>query len=70
MGALVTGPQVMRDFLVNRCRPFIYATAPSPLMAAVVRAALIICRFDAAAARAAAGARRLRGRASSPNAAA
>ena len=29
-------------------RPFIYATAPSPLMAAIVRAALIICRFDAA----------------------
>ena len=48
MGALVLGPQVLRDFLVNRCRPFIYATAPSPLMAALVRAALLICRFDAA----------------------
>jgi 8-amino-7-oxononanoate synthase len=47
MGALVLGPQVLRDYLVNRCRPFIYATAPSPLVAAVVRAALLICRFDA-----------------------
>jgi 8-amino-7-oxononanoate synthase len=46
-GALVLAPQVLRDFLVNRCRPFIYATAPSPLSAAIVRAALLICRFDA-----------------------
>jgi 8-amino-7-oxononanoate synthase len=48
MGALVLGPQVLRDYLVNRSRPFIYATAPSPLVAALVRAALLICRFDAA----------------------
>jgi 8-amino-7-oxononanoate synthase len=48
MGALVLGPLVLRDYLVNRCRPFIYATAPSPLVAALVRAALLICRFDAA----------------------
>lgn len=40
MGALVCGPRVVRDFLVNRARPLIYATAPSPLMAAAVRAAL------------------------------
>jgi 8-amino-7-oxononanoate synthase len=46
MGALVLGPQVLRDYLVNRCRPFIYATAPSPLIAATVRAALLVCRFD------------------------
>jgi 8-amino-7-oxononanoate synthase len=48
MGALLTGPQLLCDYLVNRSRPFIYATAPSPLMAAIVRAALVICRFDAA----------------------
>ncbi len=47
MGALVVGPQIFRDYLVNRSRPFIYATAPSPLVAALVRAALLICRFDA-----------------------
>jgi len=39
-GALVCLPRVLRDFLVNRGRSFIYSTAPSPLMAAVVRAAL------------------------------
>lgn len=41
-GALVTGPAVVRDFLVNRGRAFIFSTAPSPLMAAAVRAALWI----------------------------
>lgn len=41
-GALVTGPAVVRDFLVNRGRAFIFSTAPSPLMAAAVRSALRI----------------------------
>jgi 8-amino-7-oxononanoate synthase len=41
-GALVCLPRVLRDFLVNRCRPFIFATAPSPLLAACVREALRI----------------------------
>jgi 8-amino-7-oxononanoate synthase len=41
-GALVTLPRIYRDFMVNRGRSFIYSTAPSPLMAAVVRAALKI----------------------------
>lgn len=39
-GALLCGPQVMRDFLINRGRAFIFSTAPSPLIAAVVREAL------------------------------
>lgn len=39
-GALVCGPASVRDFLVNRGRAFIFSTAPSPLMAAAVRAAL------------------------------
>jgi 8-amino-7-oxononanoate synthase len=42
-GALVCLPGLYRDFMVNRGRAFIYSTAPSPLMAAVVRAALKIC---------------------------
>jgi 8-amino-7-oxononanoate synthase len=42
-GALVCLPRLYRDFLVNRGRAFIYSTAPSPLMAAVVRAALKFC---------------------------
>jgi len=41
-GGLVCLPRLYRDFLVNRGRSFIYSTAPSPLMAAVVRAALKI----------------------------
>ncbi|MFO1247277.1 MAG: 8-amino-7-oxononanoate synthase [Alphaproteobacteria bacterium] len=42
-GALVCLPRLYRDFMVNRGRAFIYSTAPSPLMAAVVREALKIC---------------------------
>ncbi|KAF2990666.1 8-amino-7-oxononanoate synthase [Methylocystis sp. MJC1] len=41
-GALVCLAAPLRDFLVNRCRNFIFATAPSPLVAACVRAALTI----------------------------
>jgi 8-amino-7-oxononanoate synthase len=41
-GALVCLPKLYRDFMVNRGRAFIYSTAPSPLMAAVVRSSLKI----------------------------
>jgi 8-amino-7-oxononanoate synthase len=41
-GALLCGPAALRDFLVNRARGLIFSTAPSPLIAAVVRAALRI----------------------------
>ncbi|HUE79592.1 MAG TPA: 8-amino-7-oxononanoate synthase [Sphingomicrobium sp.] len=39
-GALVCGARLVRDFLINRGRGFIFSTAPSPLMAAAVRASL------------------------------
>ena len=39
-GALVCAPAVVTDFLINRGRGFIFSTAPSPLMAAAVRASL------------------------------
>ena len=42
-GALVCLPRLYRDVIVNRGRSFIYSTAPSPLTAAVVRAALKFC---------------------------
>lgn len=42
MGALVLASRPTRDFLINRARSFIYATAPSPLVAATVRAALAV----------------------------
>jgi 8-amino-7-oxononanoate synthase len=41
-GALVGGSRILCDYLVNHARPFIYATAPSPLAAASVREALQI----------------------------
>jgi 8-amino-7-oxononanoate synthase len=43
-GGFVLAPKIVRDFLVNRARPFIFATAPSPLIAAVTRSALRISR--------------------------
>ncbi|MBB3318742.1 MULTISPECIES: 8-amino-7-oxononanoate synthase [unclassified Rhizobium] len=39
-GALLGGPKILVDYLINRARNFIYSTAPSPLMAAAVREAL------------------------------
>ncbi|MET4235709.1 8-amino-7-oxononanoate synthase [Bradyrhizobium sp. LA6.10] len=45
-GALVTASGVLREFMVNRCRPFIFATAPSPLMAVAVREALFILQEE------------------------
>lgn len=42
-GALVCAPRLITDFLVNRARSFIFSTAPSPLMAVAVSAALDRC---------------------------
>ncbi|MDP9807863.1 8-amino-7-oxononanoate synthase [Rhizobium tibeticum] len=41
-GAIVVGPAIICDFLINRARNFIYSTAPSPLMAATLRESLRI----------------------------
>ena len=41
-GALLCLPRLLRDFLVNRGRGFIFSTAPSPLMARAVGEALRI----------------------------
>ncbi len=45
-GGLICGPRVMIDALINRARPFIFATAPSPFNAALVRAVLDHLRSD------------------------
>ncbi len=45
-GALVTGPAVLCEFLINRGRPFIFATAPPPLTAVALGAALKILRDE------------------------
>jgi 8-amino-7-oxononanoate synthase len=42
-GGFVAASRVMVDLLINRCRPFIYATAPPPLISAACLAALEIC---------------------------
>src|ERR1700722_7060714 len=44
VGGFVLAPRVVRDFLVNRSRPFIFATAPSPLTASITRVALELSR--------------------------
>jgi 8-amino-7-oxononanoate synthase len=46
VGGFILAPRIIRDFLVNRARPFIFATAPSPLIAAVTRAALELIRTN------------------------
>ncbi|MFT3975569.1 MAG: 8-amino-7-oxononanoate synthase [Sphingomonas bacterium] len=47
-GALLCGPRIMRDFIVNRGRGFIFSTAPSPLMASAVSAAIALVAGDPA----------------------
>lgn len=41
-GGLICAAETFIDYLINRARPFIYSTAPSPLMAVAVREALRI----------------------------
>jgi 8-amino-7-oxononanoate synthase len=45
-GALLSLPRVLADFLVNRCRAFIFSTAPSPLMAVAALEALKILKEE------------------------
>jgi 8-amino-7-oxononanoate synthase len=39
-GAFVAGPQVLVEYLVNRCRAFVFTTAPPPLLLHALDAAL------------------------------
>lgn len=41
-GALLCAPAIVKDFIINRGRPFIFSTAPSPLMAWLVGQAIEI----------------------------
>jgi 8-amino-7-oxononanoate synthase len=46
LGGFVAGPRPFVDLLVNRARPFIFTTAPSPADAAAGLAALVVLRSD------------------------
>jgi len=38
-GAAIAGSSILRDYLINFCRPFIYTTAPSPQIIAETKIA-------------------------------
>lgn len=46
IGGFILAPRIIRDFLVNRARPFIFATSPSPLIAAITRVAIELARTN------------------------
>src|ERR1700730_18397197 len=48
VGGFILAPRTIRDFLVNRARPFIFATAPSPLTASITLVALELSRSNPA----------------------
>lgn len=37
MGAMVVGSNVLRDYMINKARPFVYSTAPSPIMVELIK---------------------------------
>ena len=45
-GALLSLPRTLCDFLVNRCRAFIFSTAASPLLAVAALEALVILKEE------------------------
>jgi 8-amino-7-oxononanoate synthase len=45
-GAWISGPTVLRDMLINRARSFVFSTAPIPVLAAALEAALDLLRDE------------------------
>jgi 8-amino-7-oxononanoate synthase len=45
-GGIIAGPQVVIDYLINKSRPFIYTTAPCPIIAAGACTALEIIQTE------------------------
>jgi 8-amino-7-oxononanoate synthase len=45
-GGIVAGPKAVIDYLVNKARPFIYTTAPSPIIAAAALKSLEIIQSE------------------------
>ncbi|MEN8126520.1 MAG: 8-amino-7-oxononanoate synthase [Planctomycetota bacterium] len=45
-GGIIAGPKAVKDYLINKARPFIYTTAPSPIIAAAVLKSLEIIQSE------------------------
>jgi 8-amino-7-oxononanoate synthase len=45
-GGIVAGPKAVKDYLINKARPFIYTTAPSPVVAAATLKSLEIIQTE------------------------
>jgi glycine C-acetyltransferase len=45
-GGIVAGPKAVKDYLINKARPFIYTTAPSPVVAAAALKSLEIIQAE------------------------
>ena len=45
-GGIIAGPKAVNDYLINRARPFIYTTAPSPVVAAAAMKAVEIIQTE------------------------
>ena len=45
-GGIIAGPKVVTDYLINKARPFIYTTAPSPVIAAAALKAVEIIQTE------------------------
>lgn len=45
-GSIVAGPKPVADYLINKARPFIYTTAPSPVVAAAALKSLEIIQSE------------------------
>ena len=45
-GGIVAGPKAVREYLINKARPFIYTTAPSPVVAAAALKSLDIIQSE------------------------
>ncbi|OQY03172.1 MAG: hypothetical protein B6I25_08360 [Planctomycetales bacterium 4572_13] len=45
-GGIIAGPKTLKDYLMNKARPFIYTTAPSPVIAAAALKSLEIIQAE------------------------
>ena len=45
-GAFVAGPLVLKKYLINKCRPFIYSTAPSPALLFYIKCVLQVLQNE------------------------